>query len=380
MRPSSQRTHVAQRVLYAYDDEGRTVSRTETATGKVTRFGWGQGGQLRSVTLPSGDVTRYRYDPMGRRIESAAPGRTRVQVYGVDPNAVAESSGGVDTRFTFGVGCDAPLAMQRGGVASFFAQDALSSVTSLTGSTGAVTGRYSYDTYGQIKTASGTASPYTYTGREWDENAGIYDYRARQYDPATGRFPTEDPVPSANLYGYVDGRPTSAVDPTGMQTLAEQNEVMTWGNQINPWHLGTFNGFFSAMAQGKRCGWDADKVGTAALTGFISGFLAGKGADLLYRASGVPGGRFEAAIGLFMANFATGSLSVIVSELYAGGTDALDPMAIIVGGVGAGVAGVGAGLSPVLGGVALSAGAAGFATLAVELGQMVPTPGDPSRC
>lgn len=73
----------------------------------------------------------------------------------MDPNAVAESSGGVDTRFTFGVGYDSPLAMQRAGAASFFAQDALSSVTSLTNSAGAVSSRYSYDTYGQIKSTSG---------------------------------------------------------------------------------------------------------------------------------------------------------------------------------------------------------------------------------
>lgn len=207
---------------YTYDDEGRTTSRTETATGEVTRFGWGQGGQLRSVTLPNGDVTRYRYDPLGRRIETAAPGRTRVQVYGVDPNAVAESTGAVDTRFTFGIGYDAPLAMQRAGVASFFAQDALSSVTSLTDNGGAVSGRYSYDSYGQIT----STSRYTYTGREWDGDAGIYDYRARQYDPAIGRFLTEDPVDAANTYDYASGAPTLLTDPSGQIDTAETAGAM----------------------------------------------------------------------------------------------------------------------------------------------------------
>ena len=188
----------------------------------------------------------------------------RVQVYGVDPNAVAEFSGGVDTRFTFGVGYDAPLAMQRAGVASFFSQDALSSVTSLTGSTGAVTGRYSYDTYGQIKTASGTASPYTYTGREWDGDAGIYDYRARQYDPATGRFLSEDPVPASNSYVYAAGIPTSLGDPSGESPLAELTAT-GWVIQ------GLAGAFYSSAIAATKCDSTTESRAMAALGGFAGG-------------------------------------------------------------------------------------------------------------
>ena len=34
----------------------------------------------------------------------------------------------------------------------------------------------------------GLRNGYTYTGREWDKETGLYYYRARYYDPMDGRF------------------------------------------------------------------------------------------------------------------------------------------------------------------------------------------------
>ena len=36
--------------------------------------------------------------------------------------------------------------------------------------------------------------PYTYTGREYDEETGPYYNRARYYDAKVGRFISEDPI------------------------------------------------------------------------------------------------------------------------------------------------------------------------------------------
>ncbi len=38
------------------------------------------------------------------------------------------------------------------------------------------------------------ALPHAFTGREWDEEIGLYHYRARYYDPVVGRFLSEDPI------------------------------------------------------------------------------------------------------------------------------------------------------------------------------------------
>lgn len=66
---------------------------------------------------------------------------------------------------------------------------------------------------------------YTYTGREWDKETGLYYYRARYYDPIEGRFISKDPISFAggdvNLYGYTQQNPINFNDPAGLLTSAE---------------------------------------------------------------------------------------------------------------------------------------------------------------
>jgi RHS repeat-associated protein len=50
------------------------------------------------------------------------------------------------------------------------------------------------------------AGMYTYTGQESDENAELYNYNARWYDPTSDRFFIADPSglePDPNPYRYV---------------------------------------------------------------------------------------------------------------------------------------------------------------------------------
>jgi len=65
------------------------------------------------------------------------------------------------------------------------------------------------------------ANKLRYTGREFDRETGLYYYRARYYDPESGRFYTEDPLgfrAGINFYAYVDNNPINANDPTGLVT------------------------------------------------------------------------------------------------------------------------------------------------------------------
>ncbi|MBC7228455.1 MAG: RHS repeat-associated core domain-containing protein [Thermoflexales bacterium] len=61
-----------------------------------------------------------------------------------------------------------------------------------------------------------------YTGQRWDSALGLYDYRARYYHPALGRFVQPDPlVPEPgnpqdlNRYSYVRNSPVLYRDPSG---------------------------------------------------------------------------------------------------------------------------------------------------------------------
>lgn len=62
-------------------------------------------------------------------------------------------------------------------------------------------------------------SPFGYTGRQFDPETGLYQYRARYYSPRLGQFLSMDPIGSKddpNLYGYVGNDPVNATDPSGM--------------------------------------------------------------------------------------------------------------------------------------------------------------------
>jgi RHS repeat-associated protein len=71
----------------------------------------------------------------------------------------------------------------------------------------------------------------TYTNREYDEETGLYYYRARYYDSTIGRFISEDPIGLAggiNFYAYVDsvGKPfTPLLNETNLYQYALNNPL-----------------------------------------------------------------------------------------------------------------------------------------------------------
>jgi RHS repeat-associated protein len=66
-------------------------------------------------------------------------------------------------------------------------------------------------------------NPFRYTARESDTETGLYYYRARYYDPSSGRFISEDPVGlrglDVNFYRYVRNQPNHYTDPIGLVTI-----------------------------------------------------------------------------------------------------------------------------------------------------------------
>ncbi len=56
-------------------------------------------------------------------------------------------------------------------------------------------GRQWYDPYGGVRASNGALpTNRLYTGQQWDTALGLYDHRARWYDPALERFMSADTV------------------------------------------------------------------------------------------------------------------------------------------------------------------------------------------
>ena len=211
---------------YQYDDNGNLTRKTLLATGNFTSYTYDAENRLTKVEEfaagnPTASATStYRYDGLGRRIEKVANGQTKRYVYdGEDILLEYDGANVLQARYTHGPSFDEPIAVTKESSTYFYHQDGLGTVTELTDSTGTVAKAYAYDAHGNIVDQPGIIeSSYSYTGREFDSESGLYYYRERHYDPASGRFLQQDPVGLAgglNLYSYVEGNPSNFIDPKG---------------------------------------------------------------------------------------------------------------------------------------------------------------------
>ena len=117
----------------------------------------------------------------------------------------------------------------------YYLGDANFNVTALVDTAGDALERYLYSPYGvpmihdaswaNIRSDSSYANGYTYTGRQWDRETGLYYYRHRMYHAQLGRFASRDPIgyegSDPNLFRYCDGSPTVFVDTTGLITTRD---------------------------------------------------------------------------------------------------------------------------------------------------------------
>ncbi|MFS8979724.1 SpvB/TcaC N-terminal domain-containing protein [Cupriavidus necator] len=88
---------------------------------------------------------------------------------------------------------------------------------------------YGSSTYQAVRSQTETAKRYRYTGKERDEESGLYYHAARYYSAWLGRWISADPaglVDGTSRYVYVAGCPTKFVDPNGKQgKRTEKNDV-----------------------------------------------------------------------------------------------------------------------------------------------------------
>ena len=216
---------------YSYDPEGRVVERHELTTGATTQYRWSAAGQLTAIDDPSGH-TGYRYDALGRRVEIDDHGAVSRFVYS-DWNVHLRYDGSntLDAVYVTALEPGPALEVVTGAGALFPLADVEGSATALTDATGAVAGVTRFSAFGAPQ-VTGLGDPaLSFGGHQFDATTGLLYARARYYDPAIGRFLSQDPEPSVNPYPYALDAPLEYIDPTGREATTEKIEVecrSTW--------------------------------------------------------------------------------------------------------------------------------------------------------
>ena len=110
-------------------------------------------------------------------------------------------------------------------------------VQHLLSSTGTVLINYRYDGFGnQLDAVATDTNPFRYCGEYFDRETGTYYLRARNYDPWTGRFTTEDRAKDGlNWYVYCENNPIIYVDPVGMAPAKWDIQKQGWKITLNDW-------------------------------------------------------------------------------------------------------------------------------------------------
>jgi RHS repeat-associated protein len=164
---------------------------------------------------------QYQYDYQNRRnrYTPVAGSGSPVRYVSWGANTVAERSADSarTNDYLFGPAIDEPLGRRAAdGSTKYYLVDGLGSVVALTSPSAQIASAVTYDEWGNT---SG-ADLFGYTGREWARPvSALWNYRRRYYRSDWGRFISEDPERfrvDVNFYRYVFNRPTSVVDPLGM--------------------------------------------------------------------------------------------------------------------------------------------------------------------
>jgi RHS repeat-associated protein len=269
------------KIAYSYDQTGNRL--TETVGKSVTRYAYDSDSELLSQTLPDGTKIPFSYDANGNEtqagpwsfsynlaneLKQATNGATAAAYsYDGDGNRLAEQVSGSmpeTTRYlwdsNFGlpqlageqnasgttlrsyVYGNGPLALIDSGTTyRYYTTDRLGSIRATTGPAGGVRDRGSYMPFGGALANGGGAitndsNPLAFTGQYLDPVTGLYDMRARNYDPSVGRFTSTDllgphDAPVASIYGYARNNPLRFVDPSGLDTwgvCASTGAVFDW--------------------------------------------------------------------------------------------------------------------------------------------------------
>jgi RHS repeat-associated protein len=214
---------------YTTDADGNVTSRSGGSCAGAASFFWTAEGQLDSVQVTgTGTGIKYRYDGFGRLVQKRVNGTSSSYFLWDGDNLLAELDGAASAmraEYSY-YDLDQPHALIKTGTRYYARPDALGNVLGLTDTTQTVQATYDYDDWGLLTSSSDGASfngtdRARWKGALWmGPELDLYYMRNRWYDPATGRFLSEDPI---GLDGGIDPSPYAANDPVNRSDPAGED-------------------------------------------------------------------------------------------------------------------------------------------------------------
>ncbi len=226
--------------VFSFDKNGNTTTRGSEA------YQWDVKDRL--TVAGSTGIT---YDPLGL-IASYGDITFTSNPLGMG-NVLSDSKSGAE--YIYGNGLEARVI---NGKASYYVTDVRGSVVAIVDEAGNITHKYQYDEFGKVvQKEEKDYNPFQYVGKYGVMclNDHLYYMRARHYDPTIGRFLSEDPIWSTNLYPYADNNPIMGIDPKGLDTFypGDPNYASYEGLAVNDIYKDTGNGILSGLK-----GWAHD--------------------------------------------------------------------------------------------------------------------------
>ena len=170
---------------------------------------------------------------------------------------LVKTTDSVVTKYVYGLGL---IGEETSGSFKIYHFDYRGSTTAITDINGNVTDTFTYDTYGNLISRTGTSVViFLYNGRDGvvtDDNGLIY-MRARYYSPELRRFINADIIAgeisnavTLNRYAYANGNPVSNIDPFGLS--AERGDGSNnWFDKVKELFGWTVDEFKRLTAEGK---------------------------------------------------------------------------------------------------------------------------------
>ncbi|MFF9392304.1 DUF6531 domain-containing protein [Streptomyces griseoluteus] len=278
---------------YGYDDEGnQTKAGDDTFTYDLT-------GQISAATV-AGAAYTYDHDAEGNQVTASKNGAVTNRTQW-DPNAPLpilaseyDSAWALKQSYRYDP-LGQPTATATGtGALFYYHHDTQGSPVDVTGNTGTLYQRWSYDSFGTRVLATATsgapASTPSYTGARYETTTGNLDLHARQYNTGTGRFTRPDPAtrdqatPYVSPYAYADNTPSLLTDPGGLAPADPDDEHVHSLGQV----LGIFGNAFVDVFKSPFVFMgdihDAFTGENGGAGGFVDKYLPVRPAYRLYRA------------------------------------------------------------------------------------------------